>query len=144
MIVDLAPWTPILVALITAAGVSIAGVAALRRSGSESDKAQAEAADAIVGAGAEVVKILRDQMIDQSGRLASQEARLLALEVTVGSWEGWGERILSLLDRALGMLEAEQRAKLDGDVEAVKAARPMRFREHKPGAAVARAPEGGK
>jgi hypothetical protein len=128
VIVDLAPWTPVIVAIITALGVSIAGVAALRRSGSESDKAQAEAADALIGASGEVVRMLREQMVEMAGREAGREARLVALEVTVGSWEGWGERILALLDRALGMLEAEQRAKLDAEAEAVKAARPMRYR----------------
>jgi len=121
-------WTPIIVALLAALGGTAAGFAALRKSGAEAGKASAEAADSIVGSAGEVVKLLRDQMAEMAKREDARDDRLLSLERTVGSWEGWAERVLDVLDRAVALLGEEHRAKLREDVQEVKASRPIRHR----------------
>lgn len=116
----------VIVAFVTAVGGSVAGLAALRRSGSEAAKANAEAAGSIVGASQDVVTLLREQMADMAAREDHRDRRLMALEVTVGAWEGWAERVLGLLDRAMEMLAVEQREKLRHDVDAVRREKPPR------------------
>lgn len=121
----------VLVAVLTVIGGSLAGLAALRRSGRESDKLAAEATSTIVGSAGDVVTMLREQMADLHSRLDQAEARILLLETEVGTWEAWAERVLDLLDRALGMMAEKQRADLRPDVEEVKATRPLRRRTTK-------------
>jgi len=120
----MADWTPIVVAFITAAGGSLIGWAALRKSGAEAKKSSADASSTIVDSASEVVKILREQMVAQGLALSATNARVMQLEITVGTWEGWAEKVLDLLDRALAMLEEEQRAKIQADVAVVKKTRP--------------------
>ena len=114
----------IVVAFLAFVGV---GLAALRKSKSESDKATGEAAAAIAGASGDVVKMLHDEMRDLRQRENRTEDRITALENAVVSWEGWAERVLNLLDKAMEMLAEEQRRHIAADVERVKATKPMRI-----------------
>jgi hypothetical protein len=121
-------WTPIIVAFLTAASGSLMGWAALRKSRSEASKTDAEAAGAIVGAAGDVVELLRQQMSEAATREVHRDARILQLEIAVGAWEGWAERVLSILDRAMGLLGDEHAKSLAEDVKYVKRTRPARHR----------------
>ena len=128
------PVVAIVIAVITVAGGLIAAWAALRKSGPEAEKASAEAVDLVVGSAAKVVTMLRDQMTEMRQRLSDTEARLEAgedridhLEAAVESWEGWADRILAVLDKAMGALSEEQRTALIEEVERLRRTRPARL-----------------
>jgi predicted trehalose synthase len=108
-------------------GGLVAALAAWRKAGREADKAQAEASATIVGSAGDVVTMLREQMADLHARLDQAEARILLLETEVGTWEAWAERVLDLLDRALGMM-GDKAENIRPDVEDVKRSRPLRRR----------------
>jgi len=119
-------WIPVVTAFIIALVGSGAGWAAWRRAVAENAKDNAEAGRAIVGGAGDLAKLLREQMAEMAARLDAQEVRIHSLEVTVGSWEGWAERVLTILDKAMAMLAAEQRAKIETEVARVKKTRPPR------------------
>ena len=130
---DLTQILPILVSFITAVGGLAVGLVALRKAGAESRKTNADASGVLVDSAGDVVKLLRDQMAAQQAQLEAQQRQIIensgairSLEETVGSWENWVERVLQLLDRAVGMLEEEQKQRLIHDVAEVKDTRPMR------------------
>ncbi len=108
-------WVPIAVALIGSIGAIFAGLVALRKS-------SAEQANTMVDAASTVVSMMREE-------LEAQGRRLDVLETAMLSWEGWGEKVLTLLDRLLGMLEEEQRAKEMHDVEEARRTRPRHHRK---------------
>ena len=118
----------VLVAAIVAVAGSLAGLAALIRATRERDKVGAEASAAIVGSAGDVVTMLREQMADLHSRLDQAEARILLLETEVGTWEAWAERVLDLLDRALGMMAKDKADGIRSDVDEVKKSRPLRRR----------------
>ena len=123
--------TAVLVALITVVGGGgLLGWAALRKSGKEADKYNAEAASTLVGAADDVVRLLRDEMAKQAARQESTDARVEALEHTVIAWDGWADRVLDILDRAFGLLTAEQKATLLSDVTQARETRPPQFHRH--------------
>ena len=132
-------WTPLAVAAVTVVGTLVAAWMVRRKSESEADqaaaladKAAAEATTTIVGSAADVVAMLREQMADLHRRLDRAEARIVLLETEVGTWEIWAERVLDLLDRALGMMATDQAANLRPDVEAVHNTRPPKRRRGAP------------
>ena len=100
--------TELAIAVIIAIVGGGTGFAALinawRTSGPTADKYTADASATIVGGANDVVTMLREQMADLHSRLDQAEARILLLETEVGTWEVWAERVLDLLDRALGMM----------------------------------------
>ena len=127
--------TELAIAVIIAIVGGGTGFAALinawRTSGPTADKYTADASATIVGGANDVVTMLREQMADLHCRLDQAEARILLLETEVGTWEVWAERVLDLLDRALGMMRTEQRSRLADDVDEVKRTRPVRRRAPK-------------
>lgn len=128
-------WSGVLVAVLTVAGGSLVGLAALvtalRKAGPEADKSGAEATAALLGASKEVVALLRQQMDEQAERLAVTDSRVEALEATVMAWDGWADRVLDILDRAVGMLSEEQRAALRPDIEHARETRPVKHHHRK-------------
>jgi hypothetical protein len=108
---------PTVAALVTAVGGVLVGIAQWRKSGREADKASADAAGALVTASGDVVKMLHDE-------LDGLKARVDHLERSVGSWEEWADRVLSILDKAVGMLSDEERDGLRTDVEHARTTRP--------------------
>lgn len=119
---------PVLVAIIAGVGGILTGVAALRRAGAEADEHSAGATGVLLGGATSVVTLLRQQMDEQAESIRATSRRLEALEIAVGQWEGWAERVLDLLDRALSMLESEQQAHLQAEVEEAKRTRPVHHR----------------
>lgn len=123
--------TALVVAFITVVGGGgLVGWAALRKSGREADKFGAEATSTIVGSAKEVVDMLHEQMIQQTARQESTDARVEALEHTVIAWDGWADRVLDILDRAFGMLTAEQKATMLPDITQVQETRPPQTHRH--------------
>ncbi len=129
-------WAPVVASVLIALIGSGAGWAAWRRASAESRKDQADANRSIVGGAADLAKLLREQMGDMSSRISVNESRLDMLEQTVGAWEGWGTRVLDLLDRALGMIASDHADSFRKEVEAARRARPphhSRDRDEPPG-----------
>ncbi len=122
---DIVASLPLIASFLTALGGLAVGVVALRKAGAEQRKADADAGGVLIDSAGDVVRLLREQMAAQQTQITEMSARLMSLEQTVGSWESWAERVLELLDRAVGMLEEEQKQRLAGDVAEVKKARPM-------------------
>lgn len=110
---------PILSGVAIAVIGSGAGWAAWRRASSESEKDRASASRDIVGGAGDLAKLLREQM-------AEMDDRLERVEYSVGLWENWAERVLDLLDRALGMIASEHAAAFRAEVEEAKRTRPAR------------------
>lgn len=113
-------------------GGAFVGLAALRRSGSEASKSSADAVASIMGASADVVKQLREQVADLNARLTEEEMhtrrsdyRINHLEDVVESWETWADRVLAILDRSLAMLGPEQAVKLTPEVKKIKSTKPV-------------------
>jgi hypothetical protein len=132
----MADWTPVVVAAITIlGGGGMLGWAALRKSGREADKVNAEAAAVIVGGASDVVALLREEMdrlrADVEAERQEDHKRLDALESVVTAWDGWADRVLDILDRAVGMLTEEQRASLLPDVDHARETRPPRHSHQK-------------
>ena len=124
-------WVPIVVAIVGSVGAVVTGIAAWRKADKEAGKLSAEATTVIVGSAEDVVKLVREQLSEMSQRERIRDERLLTLEQQVGTWEGWAERVLDILDRALDLLSESHRATLEPDVREVKAARPLRHpRKH--------------
>lgn len=122
----------VIAAIVTSVSGLVVGLAALRKASSETRKNDADASGAIVDSASDVVKMLREQMAAQQEQIHEMSVRVQALEVTVGSWESWAEKVLQLLDRAVAMLEEEQRQRLMQEVADVKQTRPIRSRKHVP------------
>jgi hypothetical protein len=120
----------IIIAAITVIGGSLAGIAALLKAGKEASKSSAEAANVLVDASGDVVKMLRENMADMRSRMDREEDRISHLEGVVGSWEGWADKVLDILDRAMSMLAEEQKTNLQREVERAKKTRPPRFGKH--------------
>lgn len=114
----------VLAAIITSISGLVVGVTALRKAGADAKKSNADTAGVIVDGAGDVVKLLREQLEEQQRQQEQMGQRLMNLEVVVGSWEGWAERVLTILDRALAMLEEDQRRKLQPDVDEVVKDRP--------------------
>jgi hypothetical protein len=123
---DILTALPFLTAFVTGLGGLAVGLVALRKAGAEAKKTSADTGGVLIDSAGDVVKMLREQMAAQQVQITDNTARVQSLEVTVGSWESWAERVLTLLDRAVGMLEEEQRARLVSDVAEVKRTRPVR------------------
>lgn len=133
----------VIAAIITSLSGLVVGLTALRKANSDARKNNADAAGVIVDGAGDVVKLLREQLQEQARaqqaaevRQQQTDQRLMNLEVVVGSWEGWAERVLTILDRAIAMLEEDQRKKIQSDVDEVKQTRPKkmepRVRAHAP------------
>ena len=123
--------TAVIVALITVVGGGgLLGWAALRRSGKEADKLNAEAASTLVTSASSVVDMLHEQMIQQAARQESTDSRVEALEHTVIAWDGWADKVLDILDRAFGMLTIEQKASMLPDVTQARETRPPQTHRH--------------
>jgi hypothetical protein len=123
--------TAVMVAFITVVGGGgLIGWAALRKSGKEADKYNAEAASTLVSSASDVVGMLHEQMVEQQKRQEITDARVEALEHTVIAWDGWADKVLEILDRALGMLTKEQKADLLPDVKQVQESRPPQMHRH--------------
>lgn len=109
-------------AFIGAIVAALGGVAAFYRAGADRSNVMVETAETVVG-------MLREEVTRLDNRLeqlnAQTNARIGSLEVTVGQWESWAERVLSLLDRAISMLDAANRALIEAEAERVRATRPM-------------------
>lgn len=109
-------------AFIGAVVAALGGVAAFYRAGADRSNVMVETAETVVGMLREEVTRL-DKRLEQVN--TQTNARIGSLEVTVGQWETWAERVLTLLDRAIGMLDAANRALIEVEAEKVRNARPM-------------------
>lgn len=109
-------------AFIGALVAALGGVAAFYRAGADRSNVMVETAETVVGMLREEVTRL-DKRLEQVN--AQTNARIGSLEVTVGQWETWAERVLTLLDRAIGMLDAANRALIEAEAAKVRDARPM-------------------
>ena len=112
-------------AFIGAIVAAMGGIAAFYRAGADRSNVMVDTAETVVG-------MLREEVARLDGRLDETNTRMGALEVTVGQWESWAERVLTLLDRAIGMLDTANRALIEAEVRRVKDERPTRSRPTPP------------
>lgn len=129
--------TVVIVAFITiVGGGGVVGWAAWRKSGPEGREADARATAAMVGAAGDTVTLLREELERMAVHQAETDDRLSHVEGTVLAWDGWGDRVLDILDKAFGLLTDEQRAAMLADVTHVRETRPPRYRHlrHREGA----------
>lgn len=115
-------------AFIGAVVAAMGGIAAFYRAGADRSNVMVDTAETVVG-------MLREEVARLDTRLDATNTRMGTLEVTVGQWESWAERVLTLLDRAIGMLDTANRALIEAEVRRVKAERPTRSRPTPPEAA---------
>jgi hypothetical protein len=124
--------TTIIVTFITVVfSGGIIGLFALFRSNKKLDEeeqndrdAQAQAAANMIGAADDVVRLVREEMAKQ---MESTNERISVLEETVTAWDGWADRVLEILDRAVGLLSEEQRSALLPDIDHARETRPPRY-----------------
>lgn len=108
---------PVLIGTIIAAVGGLTGFAAFRKSG-------AERSNIIVNSATDVVQLMHDQLVQMQAEVEDIRNRVAALEAEVGAWKAWSNRVLDILDRAVSMLDPQQRKKIADEAERVKRQRP--------------------
>jgi len=103
---------PTLLAVLGALVAAVGGIGAFFRSRADRDNVIVDSAETVV------------QML--STQLAQMDARLATVEGTVMSWESWADRVLTLLDRTIRMLDAAHRAEIQQLAEDARQDRPTR------------------
>jgi hypothetical protein len=104
--------TGVIVVLTTLLTAAVGGVIAYRRSAGDRDSV-------VVATSKDVVEMVREQLNDM-------DARLTSVEASVSAWERWADTALAILDRAMGLLDAEHRALLAADEAGLRVSQPTR------------------
>ena len=107
-------YVPALVAVIVAVGGSFAGVAALLRVTSDNTKT-------ITDSAINVVELMQ-------ARINENSARLDILEDYAARFDEWGDRLISILDRAVQAMPAGEQPPFQVEVDTIKVTRPRKTR----------------
>lgn len=106
---------PVIIASLVALVGALGGVAAFMRAGADRSKVIVDSAET-------VVEMLRDQV-------NSLDSRLSTVEGAVVQWETWAERVLTLLDRAITLIDETHRKDVAVEAARLKSERPGRTRQ---------------
>jgi len=105
-------YIPVLVAVIVAIGGSIVGVAALLRVTSDNAKV-------ITDSAVNVVELMQ-------ARINENSARLDSLEDYAIRFDEWGDRLITVLDRAVSAVPHPAQETFQGEVVSIKTTRPRK------------------
>ena len=105
---------PTLVAIVIAALGSVGGFAALMKVNADNSKTVSEGAS-------NVVRMMQERMDEQ-------EARLEALEGYTQRFDDWGDKVISLLNRAIESMTEPPRESFRAEAASAAEARPTRRR----------------
>jgi len=110
---------PLAVVAVLGALGGLSGLAAFMRAGADRSKT-------IVDSASTVVELLSGQLDRMQVQVSMNTASITELRSLVRNWETWALRTLDLMDRAISMVDAKQREKLEDEAEAIRQDRPGR------------------